>query len=111
VYLEAPQTVAMPYIGLLGAKYVFSEWRGTVSTTSNALTLTIDGDQTDLTLEAIYTADYTMMLITVGVITVIAVVGFIVLRKTRPRWEKLLRRKNDKKPPPPVVKPNPMRHS
>jgi hypothetical protein len=98
IYLEAPQTAPMPHIlGILGGKYVFNQWIGAVNTLSNAIRLTIEGDQTELSAEAMYTSDYTILEIVIGGIAVASIVGFIVYRRVRAR--NLLKKSKDKKPP------------
>lgn len=109
IYLEAPQTAPMPHIlGILGGKYVFNQWIGAVNSLSNAISLTIEGDQSELSAEAMYTSDYTILEIVVGVIAVASVVGFIVYRKYGGKWGNLLKKSKDKKPPD-LVKPSPVR--
>ncbi len=110
--LEAPKTAPMPHIlGLLGGKYVFVEWVGVVNTSSNAVMLTIEGDLTELSAEARFTEDYTVLLIVVGVIVVVSIVGFILYRKYGYKLDKFLKKKPvDKDTPKQVVKPSPIRH-
>jgi hypothetical protein len=64
---------------------------------SNAISLTIEGAQTELSAEAMYTSDYTILAIVIGGIAVASVVGFIVYRRVRAR--NLLKKSKDKKPP------------
>jgi hypothetical protein len=106
IYLEAPQTAPMPHIlGLLGGKYIFDQWIGAVNAFSNVVNLTIDGYQTELSMKAMYTSDYTILGIVVGVIAVASVVGFIVYRKYKGN---LVKKSKDKKPSG-LVKPSPAR--
>jgi hypothetical protein len=110
VMLEAPMTEPMPHVlGLLGGKYVFVEWTGVVSTTSNSVTYKIAGDKTELSAQAMYNSDYNTLMIVVGVIAVLVIAGFLGYRKF---GDKLRARFLKKKPedPKPVVKPSPVRH-
>jgi hypothetical protein len=112
VTLEAPNTAPMPHIlGLLGGKYVFLNWVGSASTNTNSVTLTIEGEMTELSAEAMYASDYNMLLIVVGVIVVLLIVGFVLYRKYGSKiLAKNKKKPNEKVAPVPVVKPSPIRH-
>jgi hypothetical protein len=111
IYLEAPKITPMPHIlGILGGKYIFTQWVGAVTTSSNIVNLTIEGDQTELSIQAIYTADYTVLLIVLAGIAVASIIGFFLYRKYKGKLMELLRKSDKKKLPDPVVKPSPVKH-
>jgi hypothetical protein len=108
IYIEAPLTTPMPNVlGFLGGKYVFTQWTGTVSTTSNIVSFTIDGDNTELSLQANYTTDYTVLIIVVVTIVVVSVIGFFLYRRYKVQLMELFNRDKEKKPPNLAVKPSP----
>jgi hypothetical protein len=90
IQLDAPLNPPMPHLlGLLGGKYVFTEWSGAISSKNNMLTLPIEGDNTEFSVEAMYTQDFFMLYISGGIIVVLAVVGFILFKKFGPKLKKI----------------------
>jgi hypothetical protein len=109
ISLEVPSVAPMPSIlGLLGGKYIFNQWVGVVPSISNKVSLTIDGEVTDLTQQALFSSDYTMLIVSIAVITVVILVAFFLYRRMKKK--KIVEKPKDKKPVAPVVKPSPVRH-
>jgi hypothetical protein len=110
ITLEVPATAPMPHIlGLLGGKYVFSQWIGAAPSTSNVVTLTIDGVMTEITQEALYSSDYVTMIIAVALIIVAILVAFFFTRRMKKK--KAAEKPKETKPANPIVKPSPIRHN
>ncbi|MGD0804313.1 MAG: hypothetical protein ABSA11_09600 [Candidatus Bathyarchaeia archaeon] len=109
VSLDVPSVAPMPSIlGILGGKYIFNSWVGTAPSTSNHVSLTIDGEVTDLTQQALFSSDYTMLIVSVALIAVVILVAFFLYRRMKKK--KVVEKPKDKKPIAPVVKPSPVRH-
>ncbi len=94
VPLDAPTSVAMQgLLGILGGKYVFKHWTGAVESTSNQEVLFIKSNQQVINVQAVYSEDYFMAIIT-GVV-LLAVIGgavfiyFKKFRKPKPSEEQL----------------------
>lgn len=84
VVLSALSSAGIPGIfGLLGAKYVFKEWSGSMNTTSNPVTLVITGYTSNLEMRAIYAEDYTgaMIATSVVIIAVVAIIAFSIRKR------------------------------
>ena len=110
ITLEVPSIAPMPNIlGLLGGKYIFNQWIGIDPSTSNTVTLTIDGELTDITQEALFSSDYTMMIVSLVLIIVALLVAFFLYRRMKKK--KVADKPKDKKPVTPVVRPSPIRHN
>jgi hypothetical protein len=109
VSLEVPTTAPMPHIlGILGGKYVFDQWIGAAPSTINAVTLTIDGQMTEITQQALFTSDYLMLLVSSVLIVVVLSAAFFFLRRMRKKKATL--KPKETKPVTPVIKPSPIRH-
>jgi hypothetical protein len=81
VLLDAPATYPMPHVfGLLGGKYVFVEWDGAVNTSGDTVSLTIEGDATELSVNAAYVEDMFMFYVSTAVIVIFAVIVLVVYR-------------------------------
>jgi hypothetical protein len=102
VDLQAPTTVQMAGIlGLLNGKLNFKEWTGYIQSTEKAIKLTIGGDQQIITVNAVYTEDYFMMIVTIVILLIIlGTAAFIYLKRFRK-----IPINNKKTPIPPPKKP------
>ncbi len=110
VSLEVPTTAPMPHIlGILGGKYIFSQWIGVSPSAKNAVTFTIDGQLTEITQTALYTTDYLMLAISLALIIVASLVAFFFFRR-RSKKKAVVKSKITKSVTP-VVKPSPIRHN
>jgi len=97
--LSAPPSVSMPgMLGLLGAKYVFKEWIGALSSTESTVTLVFSGYIPMLGMRAVYVEDYTGAIVVASVV-VVAVVAIAVIS--------LRKRRRGATPKPPEVPPPP----
>ncbi|MEM2584638.1 MAG: PKD domain-containing protein [Thermoproteota archaeon] len=91
VILTAPSSANMPgLLGLLGAKYAFKQWTGFMNSTNNSVKLVFTGYETRLYMRAVYSEDYTMMMVTVGIISVVIITAITL---------SLYRRRGKKRPP------------
>jgi hypothetical protein len=108
--LEVPATAPMPHIlGILGGKYIFSQWIGAAPSTNNSVTLTIDGQMTEITQTALYSSDYVMLIIAVALIIVAILVAFFFIRRMKKK--KAAEKPKETKPANPLIKPSPIRHN
>ena len=108
--LEVPSIAPMPSIlGILGGKYIFQEWVGAVSSKTNAVNLIIDGEVTEITQKALFSSDYTMLIVSLAVIIAIILAAFFLYRRMKKK--KVVEKPKDKKSVAPVVKPSPVRHN
>jgi hypothetical protein len=84
VNLSAPVTVPMQGpLGLLGGKYVFVKWSGALDSTNSEDSLQISGLQPNISVNAEYTPDYLMLIVSCVVIGVAGVGGFIYYKRFR----------------------------
>lgn len=91
VTLIAPLSMNMPGpLGLLGARYVFKQWTGFLNSTDSSVSLVLTGYEPRLEMRAMYSEDYTYMMIISGIVSVVIIV-FAALS---------LRRMKSKKPTP-----------
>jgi PKD repeat protein len=91
VVLSAPRSASMPGLsGLLGAKYVFKQWVGFLNSTESSVKLVFTGYEPMMEMQAVYSEDYTGMMITVAIISLV-IIAIIVLS---------LHRRIKRKPPP-----------
>ncbi|MGB9717347.1 MAG: PKD domain-containing protein [Thermoproteota archaeon] len=83
VTLTAPSSVNMlGLLGLFGAKYVFKQWTGFLNSTDSSVSLVFTGYEPRLEMRAIYSEDYTNMILTVGIVcVVITVIAALSLRR------------------------------
>ncbi|MBO3754734.1 MAG: PKD domain-containing protein [Candidatus Brockarchaeota archaeon] len=73
--LIAPSSVNMPgLLGLLGARYVFKQWTGFLNSTDSSVRLVFTGYEPRLEMRAMYSEDYTNMMVIVGIMSVIIIV-------------------------------------
>lgn len=80
--IKAPEQIrAAGLPGLLGARYIFKEWRGCVNATDNPLNLTFKGYKSRLFIQAIYEKDYSRMYLTISVLIAALAVALIIARK------------------------------
>ncbi|MEM2877760.1 MAG: PKD domain-containing protein [Thermoproteota archaeon] len=92
VILIAPSSVNIPgLLGLLGARYVFKQWTGFMNSTNNSVKLVFTGYESRLDMRAVYSEDYTMMMVTLGIMSVVIIVVVTL---------SLHRRRGKKHPPP-----------
>lgn len=71
--LIAPSSVNMPgLLGLLGARYVFKQWTGFLNSTDSSVSLVFTGYEPRLEMRAMYSEDYTNMM--VGIMSVMIIV-------------------------------------
>ena len=72
---------------MLGAKYIFSNWEGEITSINSELLLTLDMDKTTIVEQAIYRADYLMMIGTIIFISaIIGVSAYIYMTRIRLRY-------------------------
>ncbi|MEM2930899.1 MAG: PKD domain-containing protein, partial [Thermoproteota archaeon] len=85
VTLIAPSSVSMPgLLGLLGAKYVFKQWTGFLNSTDSSVSLVFTGYEPRLEIRAVYSEDYTNIMIISGIVSVvIIVIAALSLRRMR----------------------------
>jgi hypothetical protein len=106
VTLSVPSSASMPgLLGLLGAKYVFKQWVGFLNSTESSVRLVFTGYEPSLEMRAIYSEDYTGMMITVAVMSLV-IIAVIILSLRRKRKKKLT-----SLPPSPPPPPTPPSHS
>jgi len=106
VTLSVPSSASMPgLLGLLGAKYVFRQWVGFFNSTESSVRLVFTGYEPSLEMRAIYSEDYTGMMITVAVMSLV-IIAVIILSLRRKRKKKLT-----SLPPSPPPPPTPPSHS
>jgi hypothetical protein len=104
VTLSAPPSASMPGLsGLLGAKYVFKQWIGFFNSTESSVRLVFTGYEPMLEMRAMYSEDYTSMMITVTVMSLVIIAAIVTF----------LRRRRKKIPslPPSPPPPTPPSHS
>ncbi len=95
VRVKAPVEEPMKgFIGMLGGKYWFNRWTGAVESKDSEVVVQMTGEQTVLTLTAIYDENYTQVFLILGII-IIVVLAIVVLVALK------LGRKPKPPPPPP----------
>jgi hypothetical protein len=87
IYLEAPAQTSMGGIlGLLNGKMNFKEWTGFASSTERTLSIKMTGASANIMLNAVYTEDYFMLIVTVLVPLIIIGIAYYIyttrIRKT-----------------------------
>ncbi len=99
VTLSAPPSVSMLGLpGLLGAKYVFKQWAGFFNSTENSVRLVFTGYEPRLEMRAMYSEDYTSMVITVAIMSLVIIAVIVIfLRRRRKKIPSL-----PPSPPPPT---------
>jgi hypothetical protein len=86
VDLEAPPEVGLSGIlDILGIRYVFKEWRGDLQSNLNKASLTIPNSAEDLNVEAFYEADYSGLIIRIGVVIGAIIVSSMIVIMIRRR--------------------------
>jgi hypothetical protein len=86
VDLEAPPEVSLSGIlDILGIHYVFKEWRGDLQSKLSNASLTIPNSAENLNVEAFYEADYSGLIIRIGVVIGVIIVGSMVVVMIRRR--------------------------
>jgi len=86
VTLSAPPSVSMAGIlGMLGGKYNFKQWSGTLNSTDNTVKLAFTGYNTKLEMRAIYVEDYfnAIIILLVIILAIIAAIIAIYLRSRK----------------------------
>lgn len=89
--IEEPMT---GLLGALGGKYRFNRWTGAVESKEGETTVQMAGEQTTLTLTAIYDEDYTQAYLILGAIAIAILAAAVLAARS-------LRRKPHPPPPPP----------
>jgi len=85
VNIEAPAQISIGGIlGLLSGKLNFKEWTGFVSSSERSVTLKITGSSPNISVNAVYTEDYFLLIITIVVLLVIiGVAVFLYMTRIR----------------------------
>ncbi|MEM2087869.1 MAG: hypothetical protein QXF52_04260 [Thermoproteota archaeon] len=89
VKVKAPVEEPMKgFFGMLGGKYQFNRWTGVVESKDSEVVVQMTGEQTSLTLTALYDENYTQVFLILGVIVVVVLIIVILvalkLRKPKP---------------------------
>jgi hypothetical protein len=95
VRVRAPLEEPMKgFLGMLGGKYRFNRWTGAVETKDSEVVVQMTGEQTVLTLTALYDENYTQVFLILSIIIIVvsAIVVLVALK---------LGRKPKPLPPPP----------
>lgn len=61
-------------LGLLGARYVFKQWVGLLNSTESSAGLVFTGYESSLEMRAMYSEDYTKMIVLMGIVSVVITV-------------------------------------
>jgi hypothetical protein len=100
VRVKAPVEELMKgFLGTLGGKYQFNRWTGAVESKDSEVVVQMAGEQTSLTLTALYDENYTQVFLILGTI-IIAVLAIVVLVAL-----KLMRKPKPAPPSPPPPPP------
>lgn len=82
--LSAPKSLNMQgLLGLLGAKYIFKQWIGSLNSTENSVKLVFTGYTSRLNMQAIYVEDYSNLMIVISIIAITLAAIIILLLKRR----------------------------
>jgi len=99
VRVRAPVEELMKgFLGMLGGKYRFNRWTGAVESKDSEVVVQMTGEQTVLTLTALYDENYTQVFLILGIIIIVvsAIVVLVALKLGR----------KPKPPPPPPPPPS-----
>ena len=84
VVLYAPRSIDMSGIlGILGGKYVFKKWTGSINSTKNKINFIFKGYNPKLYVQAIYVEDYSRVILTTLIIAVITTIITVILYRRR----------------------------
>jgi len=84
VVLYAPRSIDMSGIlGILGGKYVFKKWTGSINSTKNKIDFIFKGYNPKPYVQAIYVEDYSRVILTTLIITVITTIITVILYRKR----------------------------
>lgn len=96
VRVKAPLEESMKgFLGVLGGKYQFNRWTGVVESKDSNVVVWMAGEQTSLTLTALYDENYTQVFMILGaIVTVVSIITILAALR--------LRKKPAPPPPPPT---------